>query len=305
MSEPTLIIMAAGMGSRYGGLKQIDPVDKSGHLIIDFSLYDAKRAGFKKVVFVITKEIEEDFREIIGDRVSEHLKVHYAFQRLDNLPDGFKVPDGRTKPWGTAHAVLSAKEFVDDNFAVINADDYYGAEAFSEIYDFLCHKADESHHAMVGYYLKNTLTESGSVARGICKTDGEHNLIEIVERTHVETRPGGGAYTEDGENFFFLDGDTIVSMNLWGFGLSVMGEIERRFSAYLKENLPINPLKCEYFLPLIPNALLKEEKAQIKVLSTTEKWYGVTYAPDMPVVQKAIENLKQNGKYPEHLWEVL
>lgn len=302
MNKPTLIIMAAGLGSRYGGLKQIAPVDNDGHIMMDFSLYDAKQAGFDKVVFVINPLLEQDFKDIIGKRIQNDMDVHYAFQSLDFLPAGFSLPKGRTKPWGTAHAVLSAKPFVSENFAVINADDYYGADAFKQIYTFLENEADSSHHGMVGYYLKNTLTENGSVARGICQTDSHNNLTEIIERTHVETRPGGGAYTEDGENFVFMPGDTIVSMNLWGFGLSVMNEIETRFGEYLKENLSINPLKCEYFLPLIPNTLIKEGKATVKVLSTHEKWYGVTYAEDMPVVKSALEEMKSQGKYPKHLW---
>ena len=304
MNKPTLVIMAAGMGSRYGGLKQIAPVDSAGHLIIDYSLYDARRAGFESVVFVITKQLEEDFREVIGNRIAKHMDVKYAFQSLENLPEGFSVPEGRTKPWGTAQAVLSAKDIVNAPFCAINADDYYGSVAFDEIYQFLANNRNDNRHAMVGYQLKNTLTENGHVARGVCKTDDENRLVEIIERVHIESRSDGGAYTEDGENFVFLPGDTIVSMNMWGFALSMMGEVEARFAGYLKEYLPINPLKCEYFLPLVPNALLKEGKVEIEVLSTPEKWYGVTYAADMPVVQAAIAAMKQQGKYPEKLWGI-
>lgn len=303
MKKPMLIIMAAGMGSRYGGLKQIEPIDENGHLIIDFSLYDAKQAGFDTVVFVITKQIEKDFRQIIGNRIEKHMNVLYAYQNIDSLPSGFSVPDGRKKPWGTAHAVLSAKDIVDQNFAVINADDYYGAEGFKKIFDFLSIDATQTHHAMVGYLLENTITEHGSVARGVCKEDEQNNLIEIIERTQIVSCDGGGKYTEDGENYIFIPGDTTVSMNLWGFHLSMMKEIENRFSDYLKENLPINPLKCEYFLPLVPNILINENKASIKVLSTKDKWYGITYKEDMPIVKSSIAHLKSIGKYPNHLWE--
>ncbi len=302
MNKPELVIMAAGMGSRYGGLKQIAPVDEEGHIIIDFSLFDAHRAGFDTVIFVITRELEKDFREVIGDRISKHMNVRYAFQSLDSLPQGFSVPDGRVKPWGTAHAVLSAKTSVTAPFAAINADDFYGANAFKIIYDFLANKASDTRHAMVGYQIENTLTENGYVARGVCKTDGD-KLVEIIERTHIEKRPDGAAYTEDDKNYVFLPTGTTVSMNMWGFAQNMMNEIESRFSAYLSENLPKNPLKCEYFLPLVPNALLSEGKAEISVLPTPDKWYGVTYSDDMPIVKAAICGMKDSGMYPKHLWE--
>ncbi len=302
MNKPVLIIMAAGLGSRYGGLKQIAPVDEQGHIIIDFSLFDANRAGFETVIFVVSKLYEKDFREVIGDRVAKKMNVLYAHQLLDALPQGFTTPEGRVKPWGTAHAVLSAKNLVNSPFAAINADDFYGETAFREIYDFLANKADEKHHAMVGYQIENTLTENGHVARGVCKTQGD-NLVEIVERVHIESRPNGAAYTEDdGASYTFLPAGTTVSMNMWGFAKNMMDEIENRFAAYLSENLPSNPLKCEYFLPLIPNALLHEGKAEIKVLPTPDKWYGVTYTQDMPVVKAAIAKMKAEGKYPQHLW---
>lgn len=302
MKKPILVVMAAGLGSRYGGLKQIAPVDDFGHILIDYALYDAVRAGFERVVFIITPQLEKDFREVIGDRISKHIEVKYAYQLLDMLPAEFKVPDGRVKPWGTAHAVLCAKELVDSNFAAINADDFYGASAFRDIYHFLRTEAGDSRHAMVGYQIGNTITEHGHVARGICKTDG-NKLLEIIERTHIEARQGGAAYTEDGVNFTFVPDDTIVSMNLWGFSFSMMSEIENHFIAFLKENLPNNSIKCEYFLPLVPNLLLKEDKAEIKVLPTHDKWYGVTYAADMPIVREAIARMKSENIYPEHLWE--
>ena len=303
MSNPTnLVIMAAGLGSRYGGLKQMAPVDPQGHVLIDFSIFDAVRAGFDRVVCIIKPELEKDFHEVIGRRIAPCVDLHYAFQRPDVLPEGFSIPEGRTKPWGTAHAVLCAKDQITTPFAVINADDFYGRTAFETIHDFLSagHAADE--HAMVGYRVENTLTENGSVARGICEVDEKGYLRGVTERTHLEPREGGAAFTEDGEHFTFVPAGTIVSMNLWGFQPAILSEIENRFAPYLRENLPMNPLKCEYFLPLIPNALIHEGKASVKVLSTHEKWYGVTYHDDMPKLQAAIARMKTEGVYPDELW---
>lgn len=304
MAKPVLIIMAAGLGSRYGGLKQMAPVDNGGCFIIDYSLYDAHKAGFETVIFVVSEKNEQEFRETVGRRIPQKMTAHYAIQRLDDLPQGFAVPEGRVKPWGTAHAVLAAKNLVHAPFAAINADDFYGVSAFQEIYDFLAAESDEHSHAMVGYHIENTLTENGFVARGVCKTDAHGNLVEIVERTHIETRPDGAAYTEDGgASYTFLPAGTVVSMNMWGFHESMMGEIERRFAAFLSENLPKNPLACEYFLPYIPNALLHEGKARVKVLPTRSKWYGITYAEDMPVVQDAIRRMRADGIYPPKFLE--
>lgn len=304
MSDPVLIIMAAGLGSRYGGLKQMDPVDPAGHIIIDYSLYDAYHAGFKTVVFVVSEKNEQDFRETIGSRVSKKMAVHYAVQRLTDLPPGFDLPDGRVKPWGTAHAVLAAKKFVNSPFAAINADDFYGSAAFKLIFDFLSKEADGQHHAMVGYNIENTLTEHGFVARGVCKANGNGYLEEIVERTHIETRPNGAVYTEDdGKSYTFLPSGTTVSMNMWGFAENMMSEIESRFMGFLSDNLALNPLKCEYFLPYIPNALLHEGKASVKVLPTPDKWYGVTYSEDMPVVKAALAKMRADGIYPDNLWK--
>lgn len=302
MQKPTLVIMAAGLGSRYGGLKQIAPVDAQGHIIIDYSIFDAVRAGFEKVVCILKPEMEADFREAIGDRIAPFVELVYAYQRLDMLPPGFTIPEGRTKPWGTAHAVLCAKEQIDAPFAVINADDFYGRTAIASIHDFLAQPHTPTEHAMVGYRIENTLSESGHVARGICEVDASGMLTGVVERTHIEPRPGGAAFTEDGKQFTFVPEGTIVSMNLWGFQPSILAEIERRFAAFLEANLPTNPLKCEYFLPLIPNQLIHERAASVAVLPTHEKWYGVTYREDMPVVQAAIAAMQQGGQYPEHLW---
>ena len=301
--KPTLVIMAAGLGSRYGGLKQIDPVDPEGQLIIDLSIFDAVRAGFEKVVCIIKPEIEADFREAIGDRISRHVDLQYAYQTLDSLPDGFSVPAGRTKPWGTAHAVLCAAGKISGPFAAINADDYYGRSAFQAIYNFLVTPMDEGRHAMVGYRVENTLTEFGHVARGICSVNEAGELTSVVERTHIEPREGGAAFTENGTDYTFIPAGTIVSMNMWGFRPSILDEIRARFSAYLRENLPVNPLKCEYFLPLIPHQLIQEGKASVTVLPTQEKWYGVTYHDDMLFVRSAVAEMKRQGLYPARLWE--
>lgn len=306
MKKPVLIIMAAGMGSRYGGLKQIDPVDEQGHIIMDFSIYDAVKAGFEKVIFIIKKEIEQDFREKIGDRLEQRIQVEYVYQDMENLPEGFAVPEGRVKPWGTAHAVLSCLTAVDGPFAVINADDYYGQQAFQMIYDYLAsHRdTDRYQYTMVGYMLENTLTENGHVARGVCETDENGKLTKITERVRIEKHENGPAYTEDdGATWTSLPGDTVVSMNMWGFTESMLPEIRDRFAAFLKENLPKNPLKCEYFLPFVVDELIREDKAEVTVLKSRDRWYGVTYREDKPVVVKAIQDLKDQGLYPQGLWE--
>lgn len=306
MKKPVLVIMAAGMGSRYGGLKQIDPVDEQGHIIMDFSLFDAKRAGFEKVVFIIKKENEEDFKAAVGDRMSKHMEVAYAFQDLSNIPEGFEVPEGRVKPWGTAHAVLSCMDEIDGPFAVINADDYYGSHAFQEIYDYLStHEDDDKYrYAMVGYLLKNTVTDNGHVARGLCDINEDGELVKITERTRIEKRDGGIAFSEDdGETWIQVPEDTLVSMNMWGFTRSILDEIKAGFPAFLEEGLGKNPMKCEYFLPAVVSDLLGKEKATVAVLSSGDKWYGVTYKEDKPVVVEAIRNLKASGLYPEKLWE--
>ena len=303
MKQPVLVVMAAGMGSRYGGLKQIDPVDKEGHIIMDFSVYDAVKAGFKKVIFIIKKENEADFKAAIGDRLSKHLDVTYVFQNLKDLPEGYEVPEERVKPWGTGHAVLSCIDEIDGPFAVINADDYYGANAFRMAYDFLTQNQDEDgiyRYMMVGYKLENTLTENGHVARGVCVTDEEGHLQKIHERTHIERHEGSVAYTEDeGKTWTALPQDSTVSMNMWGFSESILKELKARFPKFLEENLPVNPMKCEYFLPFVVDELLGENKATVKVLKSMDKWYGVTYKEDKPVVVAAIQRMKDEGLYPQ------
>ena len=306
MKKPVLVVMAAGMGSRYGGLKQIDPVDKQGHIIMDFSIYDAVNAGFEKVVFIIKKENEADFKAAIGDRLSKVIEVEYVFQDLNNLPEGYGVPEGRVKPWGTGHAILSCIGTVDAPFAVINADDYYGSHAFQMIYDYLTtHEDDEKYrYTMVGYVLENTLTENGHVARGVCVTDENSYLQKINERTHIEKRGAETAYTEDeGKTWTVIPEGSVVSMNMWGFSESILKELKDRFAKFLDENLEANPLKCEYFLPFVVDELLGEGKATVEVLKSLDKWYGVTYKEDKPVVVAAIQALKDSGLYPEKLWE--
>jgi NDP-sugar pyrophosphorylase family protein len=305
MKKPILVIMAAGMGSRYGGLKQIDPVDEQGHIIMDFSIYDAKRAGFEKVIFIIKRENEADFKNAIGNRISSVMDVEYAFQELSDLPEGYEVPEGRIKPWGTAHAILSCRRLIDAPFAVINADDYYGRDAFKKIYDYLYDRSgqDVMRITMAGYRLVNTLTENGHVARGICSVGDGGELLGITERTRIERKDGKPAYTEDdGETWNELGEDTIVSMNLWGFPQEFMTEVEKGFPAFLDEGLQSNPLKCEYFLPSVVNRLLAEDKATVAVLPSEDKWYGVTYKEDKPVVVNAIKHMKETGLYPQNLW---
>lgn len=291
--------MAAGMGSRYGGLKQIDPVDDAGHIIMDFSIYDAKQAGFEEVIFIIKEENRALFEECIGNRVSKELKVTYVYQKLENLPEGYAVPEGRVKPWGTGHAVLSAKEVVDGPFAVINADDYYGASAFRQIYEYLAaHEDDEKYrYVMVGYRLKNTVTENGYVSRGICKIEEDGSLSGIKETTHIEKKEDGIAFTEDGENWTYVDPDTTVSMNMWGFTKSMMQELADGFSGFLDEKIPVNPQKCEYYLPEAASALVAAGKAEVKVLTSEDKWYGVTYAEDKPSVVAALKEKADRGEY--------
>lgn len=300
--EPWLVIMAAGMGSRFGGLKQITPVDAQGHLIIDFSLYDAWRAGFRKVAFIIKREMEEDFQRLIFSRIDKYFKIAVIYQDLNRLPAGFSVPEGREKPWGTGHAVACCQGVVDGPFAVINADDFYGASSFEHIYAFLRDNADERRYAMVGYRLRNTVTEFGSVARGICEVENGE-LRDVVERTKIFKRGEDAEYTLDDKNFVPLAGESIVSMNFWGFTGGLLDALWADMPAFLEKGLRENPLKCEYFLPFVVNEQLRSGKAHVSVLPSEEKWYGVTYREDLESVCSAIAEMKQNGKYPEELWQ--
>lgn len=307
MNKPVLVVMAAGMGSRYGGLKQLDPVGGHGELIIDYSIYDARRAGFETVVFVIKREIEADFKAAIGERLSKVMDVRYVYQCLDDLPEGYAVPEGRVKPWGTAQAALAARGVVDGPFAVINADDYYGPEGFRAIYDYLLSHPDGDvyEYAMVGYLLENTVTEHGYVSRGVCVESGDNDLISVTERTRIEKGQACPRFTEDGgATWEDLPGDTIVSMNLWGFTRSYLDEAWARFPAFLDGALRDNPMKGEYYLPTVVSQLIAEDKARVKVLRSRDKWYGVTYQEDKPVVVKAIADMTAGGLYPENLWGV-
>jgi len=307
MKKPVLVVMAAGMGSRYGGLKQIDPVGPTGQLIIDYSIYDARRAGFETVIFVIKHEIEEIFKNAIGNRLSKVIDVKYAYQELSDLPEGYSVPDGRIKPWGTAHAILAARNIVDGPFAVINADDYYGPEAFQKIFAYLSENPDTQDHyefSMVGYRLENTLTEHGHVARGVCVESDDHFLVSVTERTHIEKDGNDARFTEnDGETWDRLPGDSVVSMNLWGLTRSFIEEAWNGFPEFLDRALVENPGKSEYFLPGVVSALIRDGKARVKVLKSCDKWHGVTYQEDKPAVVRAINKKIEDGLYPAQLWD--
>ena len=300
MREPTLVILAAGMGSRFGGLKQIMAVDDFGHAIIDFSLYDAYRAGFRKVAFIIKHEIEEDFKAAVRRRMEKYFDVKYVYQQLDLLPEGYSVPEGRVKPWGTGHAVLCCRGIVDGPFAVINADDFYGRAAYEAMYDFLSKERPGTEHAMVAYQLRNTVTETGYVARGICQVENGL-LTDVVERTHIEKHGEVISFTEDGESYTPLPADVPVSMNCWAFSNSMLDELYKRFPAWLDANLPVTPTKCEYFLPFVTNAMIKDGEGTVAVLPCHEQWYGMTYKEDIPTVVNAIKALREDGVYPEKL----
>ena len=300
--DVTLLIMAAGMGSRYGGMKQIDHVDEEGHKIIDFSIYDAKTAGFTKVVFVIKKENLGIFRREIGDAVSKYIDVEYAFQELSDIPDSFNVPEGREKPWGTAHAVLSARNEIHEPFAVINADDFYGRDAFIKAYEFLA-QTDDGHYAMIAYELKNTLTENGTVSRGICDVSDDGLLTSVTERTKIRKAGEEAEYTEDdGNTWSHLPGNAATSMNFWCFAEDFMGRIGAHFERFLKEEVAENPLKAECYLPTVVSALLSEGKCDVQVIKTSDKWHGVTYKEDKPALTEAIREMKRDGLYPQSLW---
>ena len=301
--KPVLVVMAAGMGSRYGGLKQIDPVGSKGEAILDYSVYDAHQAGFETVVIIIKEAIKNDFMETVGARLKNApVEIRYAYQELEKLPEGYSIPEGRTKPFGTGHAVLCAKEAIDGApFAVINADDYYGKSAFKSIYNLLSTNENPWGYCMVGYELSKTVTENGSVARGICATDAEGNLAEVVERTKIVQFEDGIRY-EDGDKWVDVADDTIVSMNMWGFMPSFLEEIEARFVNFLNTTLVANPLKGEYFLPSPVSQLIEEGKASVKVLTSADRWYGVTYADDKPMVMAALKGMQEQGLYPDGLW---
>jgi hypothetical protein len=302
--EPTLVIMAAGMGSRFGGLKQMTPVDEAGQVILDYSAYDAIQAGFQNIVCVIKKELESDFRRLVGDRIAAKCNLRYAFQELTDLPEGYTVPAGREKPWGTAHAVRAARNALSGPFAVINADDFYGRGAFQALYDFLSQNQDEHTHCLIAYRLKNTLTENGTVARGICSTSPTGQLLTVTERTAIQGPAAAPSYTEDGgATWIPLAPDAPVSLNTWGFHQNFLTAIEERLEAFLQNDVPANPLKAEFFLPGVVNQCLAAGTDRVQVLDTDEVWHGVTYRADLPALQQALTQMRQAGLYPERLWD--
>ncbi len=299
----TLVILAAGMGSRYGGLKQLDPMTKKGEFIIDFSIYDAIQAGFDKVVFIIKKENYDDFRETIGARIEKKIKVEYAFQDLNDIPAGYAVPEGRVKPWGTTHALLATRDIVKDNFAVINADDFYGRDMYFKIADHLRNAKEENgvnHSCMVGYVIKNTLTENGTVSRGVCQADENGMLTDIVERAKVKHDGDMAAYL-DGEDWVRIPYTSLVSMNCWGFTPGVFAGLEKSFKEFMAKDHP-DPLKSECFLPNTVKEMIVDGTCDVKVYSSDSVWYGVTYKEDKEYVKSSIGKLIEDGTYPDGLW---
>jgi hypothetical protein len=305
MKKPILVVMAAGMGSRYGGLKQIEPVGPNGEILMDYSIYDAVKAGFERLVCIIKRETKVDFDAIVGDRLRARIDASYAFQSLDALPQGFSVPEGRVKPWGTAQAVLSARAFIDAPFLVINADDYYGPAAFKTAFDWLCAPRTEDgrlHYGMVGYRAENTLTDHGAVTRGVCEADERGYLTRITERPGLERIPGGARFpTADGTAWTEIRGDTLVSMNFWCLSPGFLDLAARDFPAFLTENLPVNPQKCEYLLPAEIDAQIRRGEADVEVLKSADRWYGVTYKEDKAHVTAAVLEKHRTGLYPTPL----
>jgi len=297
-SSPTLLVLAAGMGSRYGGLKQIDPVGPAGETIIDYSIYDALRAGFGKLVFIIRKDIEQAFRETVGARFEKRAAVEYVFQSLEDIPPQFGVPAGRTKPWGTTQAILLAENAIHEPFAAINADDFYGAESYRELAGHLTSGSGD--YAMVGFILRNTLSDFGSVARGICQVSGDGYLKNIMEMTKIERDGRGARNTDPAGNVTKLSGDEPVSMNYWGFTPRVFDQLRARFEKFLEQNA--TDLKAECYIPNTVGELVHDGEARVKVLHSRDSWFGVTYREDRPRVVESIRRLISGGQYPERLW---
>lgn len=300
--KPVLLIMAAGLGSRYGGLKQLDRIGPNGEIILELSSYDAIKAGFEKIIFILREEIIDEFKELIGNRISRFAEVEYVIQNMKNIPKGFEIPEGRVKPWGTGHAILCAKDVIKSPFVVINADDYYGQESFKIMYDYLINNTEENSHAMVGYQLKNTLSENGHVARGICTVENGE-LKEVIERTKIIKKGEKALYTENDKEWIELEYNSIVSMNMWGFMNSIFENTENGFKNFLKNDLCNNPLKAEYYIPLVVSNLINSGEGKVKVMESRDKWYGVTYQEDKALVKEAIERMINEGKYNKNLWE--
>lgn len=306
MRDTTLVIMAAGIGSRFGGgVKQLTSFGPSGEIIMDYSIHDAVEAGFNKVVFVIRKEMEEDFRQIIGNRIEKQVPVAYAFQEMSDLPEGFTVPAGRTKPWGTGQAILACRGIVNEPFAVINADDYYGKDAFVKVHDYLVQSHENGnghyHFCMAGFILKNTLSDHGGVTRGICRLNEENELVQICETKNImKTETGASAWTEDGSEQI-LDPEGLVSMNFWGFTPDFIDELGRGFVEFL-EKIRGREEKAEYLLPTIVDGLIKQKRVDLTVLPSSDHWFGVTFKEDVPYVKEAIQELVDQGVYPKRLF---
>ena len=303
MSKPTLVVMAAGMGSRYGGLKQMDPIGPSGEIVIDYSVYDALKAGFERVVFVIKEEIEQAFRERVGRAIEKQCETVYVRQRIEDVPEGFDVPPGRQKPWGTGHATLSCRDVVHTPFAVINADDFYGRVSYQTLCNYLENAKDRDgvyDYCMVGYVLRNTLTEHGHVARGVCRLNEDGSLLDVRERTRIKKFGEIVKYTEDGENWVEIAATSTVSLNMWGFTPSMLPELQTRFARFLQASG--GEQKAEYFLPTVVGDMVQEGKARVQVLPTDEHWFGVTYRQDKPKVKRVLQELIGRGVYPENLW---
>lgn len=301
-NKPTLVILAAGMGSRYGGMKQIDGVGSHGEPIIDFSIYDAYQAGFRKVVLIIRKEHEQLFRNALTDKVARNgMKVEFAYQDMNNIPEGFTVPEGREKPWGTTHALLACKGVVNEPFAIINADDFYGRNAYQVVYDYLTNEIEDDKYAMVGFQCLNTLTTNGTVTRGLCE-EKDGNLSHIVEVQKIALQDGHAVYEED-ESWKPIDDNALVSMNFWGFTPKIFDELEPIFKEFLEKNLESNPMKCEHVIPTAVGDLVRDGKITVKMLSSKDKWFGVTYKEDKPDVVAKIAEKKASGEYPDVLWK--
>ena len=292
MNKPTLAILAAGMGSRYGGMKQIDGVGNHGEPIIDFSIFDAREAGFEKVVLIIKKEHEDLFRKALTDKVSKHMKVEFAYQEMDDIPEGITIPEGRVKPWGTTHALLALRNVVHEPFAIINADDFYGKDAYKVLYQYLANEITDDNYAMVGYACKNTLSDSGTVTRGLCNSENGY-LTHIQEIQKIAKKDGKAVYEENGEWKTIAD-DALVSMNFWGFTPKIFEECE---------GILENPLKCEHVIPTAIGDLVAEGKCKVKMLSSKDQWFGVTYQEDKPMVMEKIQQMKEEGIYPDILWD--
>lgn len=300
--KPILLIMAAGLGSRYGGLKQIDKIGPNGEILLELSLHDAIKAGFERVVFILREEIKDEFKELIEDKLKQYVEVSYVIQKIDKLPKGYVAPKGRRKPWGTGHAILCAKNVIDSPFVVINADDFYGAESFKKIYNFLIKNSDESTYGMIGYRLYNTLSENGHVARGICNVEDGY-LEEVIERTKIIKKDELAFYTEDDINWMEVEYDSLVSMNMWAFNTNIFEVLEEQFKSFLDGEAKQNPMKSEYFVPTVINSLLANNKIKVKVIESKDKWYGVTYQEDKYIVMNAIENMIKEGIYHKNIWE--